>query len=286
MSRQFSQFPDGNPPLDTDRFLIGRADAGSPTGWSNYIMTWAEIKAAVGGGGGTTYNSYPSMVPDTPDDPMEPFMLPGAAGTNGIIGRDGAPIFLVPDLPDDPADPMMIPGPAGNGTPGTNGLNGAPAPFYPFYDPEEPNEPLMIPGPQGPKGASGGGGGANVGTATLDFGAFPGASDASVAVIGQAAIVAGSVVQVQLFPADTADHLADEHRVETLTVFAGNIVAGVGFTIYGQNDSQLNEPVSTSLSAADTHVGAPHAGGVTQQITSGGTGTRIYGKWNVSWIWA
>ena len=32
------------------------------------------------------------------------------------------------------------------------------------------------------------------GTATLDFGAFPGKTDASVAVTGQAAIVAGSLV--------------------------------------------------------------------------------------------
>lgn len=50
MSKRFSQFPGGNPPLDTDRFLIGRVDAGSPSGFSNYIMTWAEIKTALPAG--------------------------------------------------------------------------------------------------------------------------------------------------------------------------------------------------------------------------------------------
>lgn len=107
------------------------------------------------------------------------------------------------------------------------------------------------------------------GTTTLDFGAFPGASDASVAVTGQAGIVAGSLVEAWLLPATTADHTADEHMIETLKVVAGNIVAGTGFTIYGFNTSQLNEPVSLPL--GDGY--------------RGGKATRIYGKWNVAWVW-
>ena len=51
------------------------------------------------------------------------------------------------------------------------------------------------------------------GTAVLDFGAFPGKSDASVAVTGQAAIVAGSLVEAWIRPVDTADHTADEHML-------------------------------------------------------------------------
>ena len=49
MSKQFSQFPNGDPPQDTDRFLIGRVDGSSPTGFSNYTITWAEIVIALGG---------------------------------------------------------------------------------------------------------------------------------------------------------------------------------------------------------------------------------------------
>ena len=75
------------------------------------------------------------------------------------------------------------------------------------------------------------------GTATLDFGAFPGASDATVVVTGQAGIGAGSLVEAWLIPVATADHSADEHLVETLKVQAGSIVAGTGFTIRGVNPS-------------------------------------------------
>lgn len=96
------------------------------------------------------------------------------------------------------------------------------------------------------------------GTAVLDFGAFPGQSDAAVVVTGQAGIVAGSLVEAWIRPVVSADHSADEHLVETLKVVAGNIVAGTGFTIYGLNTSQLS---------------------------SHGQGMRLYGQWNVSWVW-
>lgn len=103
------------------------------------------------------------------------------------------------------------------------------------------------------------------GTATIDFGAFPGKSDASIVVIGQAAILAGSFVEAWLRPVVTADHSADEHMVETLKVVAGNISAGVGFTIYGFNTGQINEPLETNK--------------------GGGRGTQLYGLWTVAWAW-
>lgn len=124
------------------------------------------------------------------------------------------------------------------------------------------------------------------GTTTVDFGAFPGKSDTSVAVIGQAAIVAGSLVEAWLYPVATADHTADEHLVETITVRAGNIVAGTGFTIYALNYSQVNEPLAPIAGANNRTI----AGGLTraqgfQQQTAGGIGTRIWGVWTVAWVW-
>ncbi len=104
------------------------------------------------------------------------------------------------------------------------------------------------------------------GTTTINFGTFPGASDASVVVTGQAAIVAGSLVEAWIRPEATADHTADEHMVETLKVIAGNIVAGTGFTIYGFNTNQINEPLF------------PYRG-------IGGIGTRLYGLFAVAWAW-
>lgn len=118
------------------------------------------------------------------------------------------------------------------------------------------------------------------GTATLDFGAFPGKSDASVAVTGQAGIVAGSLVEAWIRPVATADHTADEHMIETLKVFAGNIVDGTGFTIYGFNTSQQNEP----LIAPGIKTG-PTASLNLPEPSIGGIGTRIWGQWTTAWAW-
>lgn len=125
---------------------------------------------------------------------------------------------------------------------------------------------------------------ATQGTAVLNFGAFPGASDASVAVTGQAGIVAGSLVEAWIRPVATADHTADEHMIETIKVVAGNIVAGTGFTIYGFNTSEINEPV------ASVGIGFTNAPGFSitpQGIVErpAGKGTRIYGQWTVAWVW-
>jgi hypothetical protein len=104
--------------------------------------------------------------------------------------------------------------------------------------------------------AAGGGSGTVVtsGTATLDFGAFPGASETSIAITGQTGILAGSQVRAYITPAATADHSADEHRLEALEVFAGNIVAGTGFTIYLQYYKDEGD-------------------------------TFAYGTWNITWEW-
>jgi hypothetical protein len=87
------------------------------------------------------------------------------------------------------------------------------------------------------------------GTAVLDFGSTP-VSDARVNVTGQASIVVGSLLEAWLMPVATADHTADEHIVEPLRVVAGNIVPGVGFTIYG---------------------------------ITGNVG--LVGRWSVGWVW-
>jgi hypothetical protein len=107
------------------------------------------------------------------------------------------------------------------------------------------------------------------GTTTVDFGAFPGKSDASVAVTGQTAILPSSIVEAWLYPVATADHSVDEHMIETIKVFAANIVAGDGFTIYAINPDK-------------------NIGGEYHSINFDGYGggdTRLYGLWTVAWAW-
>ncbi len=90
------------------------------------------------------------------------------------------------------------------------------------------------------------------GTTTVDFGAWPGSTEASVVVTGQAGIVAGSFVEAWLVPTATADHSADEHRHDGPRIVAGTIVAATGFTIYAH---------------------ARDLGGL------------AYGLWTVAWVW-
>jgi hypothetical protein len=72
------------------------------------------------------------------------------------------------------------------------------------------------------------------GTATLDFGAFPGSALASVDVTGETEIVAASKLLAFVRLVASADHSADEHRVEQIKVTCGAIVPGAGFTISGE----------------------------------------------------
>lgn len=71
------------------------------------------------------------------------------------------------------------------------------------------------------------------GLAEVDFGA--GASQASVAITGQASIGASSAPIAQLMAKATTDHSVDEHLIEEMDVFAGNVVNGVGFTVYAKS---------------------------------------------------
>lgn len=125
------------------------------------------------------------------------------------------------------------------------------------------------------------------GTTTINFGSFPGSSDASIAVTGQASIIAGSLVEAWIRPSATADHSDDEHWVETIRAVAGNIVAGTGFTIYGLNTNTINEPVTPERGARFGGTGQDAGAGPQDQqaLDKGGKGTRIYGTWTIAWVW-
>jgi hypothetical protein len=92
--------------------------------------------------------------------------------------------------------------------------------------------------------AVGGGGGTTLykGTATINFGSFPGSNEASVVVTGQTQI--GSTPEIKVFvngSDSTADKTADDHRYLPLfaSFTAGAVVAGTGFTIYSRSTEKL-----------------------------------------------
>ncbi len=89
-------------------------------------------------------------------------------------------------------------------------------------------------GPQGAAGTNGADASPSVqGQTTVNFGAFPGADTASVAV-ADAGVLSTSSVLAELLLAATSDHSADEHFVEEMDVYAGAITSGVGFTIFAR----------------------------------------------------
>ncbi len=80
-----------------------------------------------------------------------------------------------------------------------------------------------------------------VGTATIDWGAFPGSNEASIAVTAQADIVAGAHCEAMYMYDVLGDKTANDHRyIDALSdLTCGTIVDGVGFTIYGTSTEKL-----------------------------------------------
>jgi hypothetical protein len=77
------------------------------------------------------------------------------------------------------------------------------------------------------------GGSAGVsGTVTADFGIAPGKSYMEIPVTGQTGIEASSIVITEKSIVPTADHTLQDIIVTDLDISVGNIVPGVGFTIY------------------------------------------------------
>jgi len=107
------------------------------------------------------------------------------------------------------------------------------------------------------------------GTTTVNFGAFPGTADTSVAITGLTSILSSSLVEAWIIPTATADHSADEHWVDPPRVVAGNVVAGVGFTIYATARDDNGFPTQP-------------ANGRRQEFTNTNA---LYGQWTVAWVW-
>ena len=114
------------------------------------------------------------------------------------------------------------------------------------------------------------------GTTTIDFGSYPGRATQTKAVTGQISISSSSVVEAWLYPVATADHSADEHWVDGPLIYAGGIVAGTGFTIYGTPRTQfvVNDPPRVRL--PEFYTAAGHA--IQLQPVP-------YGLWTVAWVW-
>jgi hypothetical protein len=93
---------------------------------------------------------------------------------------------------------------------------------------------MIASGPAG-GGAGPGSGFATAGLAVLDFGA--GAKTATVDVTGLLAIEATSVILCKTQIVATAEHPVDDLLADPIRLEALSIVAGTGFTIYGEMEN-------------------------------------------------
>ena len=80
-----------------------------------------------------------------------------------------------------------------------------------------------------------------VGTATVDFGAWPGSNEASVAVTGQPGISATSAAEAFLMAEASGVHTAADASYVGLfmAVSCGVPAAGTGFTVYARAGYKL-----------------------------------------------
>ena len=84
--------------------------------------------------------------------------------------------------------------------------------------------------------------GATYGTATINFGAAPGANEASVAVTGQTLITAGAKCVAFIMGDDTSsNHTAGDHKYFEMfvNISCGTPSAGTGFTIYARSQHKM-----------------------------------------------
>lgn len=83
---------------------------------------------------------------------------------------------------------------------------------------------------------------ANVGSAEIDFGAWPGSNEAQVAIIDQTEITALASVEAWMMADDTtATHTASDHRYAAalMGLTCGTPTAATGFTIYARSTEKL-----------------------------------------------
>jgi hypothetical protein len=112
------------------------------------------------------------------------------------------------------------------------------------------------------------------GIATLDFGAFPGSSFASVSVVGGNAFSSNAHVDAWVAPVATVDHSVDEHQVDPPLVSA--IVSGSNIVINGY-------PSGRDLAVPP---GTPFGNTANSQLPIGNQQLMPYGKWSVGWALA
>jgi hypothetical protein len=91
------------------------------------------------------------------------------------------------------------------------------------------------------------------GTATIDFGAYPGSNEASVVISGQTTISATSAAEAYFMAETSGAHTPSDHSYVALfaALTCGIPTAATGFTIYATSEHKLQGTFSVHWVWAD-----------------------------------
>lgn len=117
------------------------------------------------------------------------------------------------------------------------------------------------------------------GTATLNFGAFPGSSVTSVDVAAPG-IISTSAVEAWIRPVATVDHTAEDHIIVPMRV-VGQYLSDGNIRIYGINTNDVQPPLETVAVYPLTTVASRTY--LTQRRQQ--NAPMLVGLYNVWWVW-
>lgn len=115
------------------------------------------------------------------------------------------------------------------------------------------------------------------GTATLDFGAFPGSSVTSVDVVATG-VISTSAVEAWIRPVASADHTVEDHIIAPMRV-VGQYLSDNNIRIYGININDVMPPFEEQRLVI-TGTGARKKTNITRQ-----NAPMLVGQYNVWWVW-
>jgi hypothetical protein len=116
------------------------------------------------------------------------------------------------------------------------------------------------------------------GTATLDFGAFPGSSITSVDVV-TAGVISTSLVEAWIRPSSTADHTDADHVAAPMKV-VGQYLSDGNIRIFGINTNDVIPPQDAIPSYAKRPLT-----GRNNQYPRRQDSPMFVGQFNVNWVW-
>ena len=117
------------------------------------------------------------------------------------------------------------------------------------------------------------------GTATLDFGVFPGSSVAITDVVATG-VISTSAVEAWIRPTASADHTDMDHVVANMRV-VGQYLSDNNIRIFGVNNNDVLPPSDPQP------VSQPTTSGITRQdqILTRQSAPMLVGIFNVNWVW-